>query len=106
DESDSSTVISPKEADDKSLSSNVPKGLKPGCLERKRHELNSPNLGGHLPHYTTLCYNLPLRKWAAVCKDNWTLLLRLSPKPSQNLNSLQNKPTASNRPSSVLEGNF
>ncbi|GBO01550.1 hypothetical protein AVEN_217264-1 [Araneus ventricosus] len=24
--------------------------LKPGNLERKRHELDSPNMGGHLPH--------------------------------------------------------
>ncbi|GBN29315.1 hypothetical protein AVEN_167141-1, partial [Araneus ventricosus] len=33
--------------------------LKPGDFGRKRHELDSPNLGGHLP--LTSCYNLPVR---------------------------------------------
>ncbi|GBL75997.1 hypothetical protein AVEN_234312-1 [Araneus ventricosus] len=48
--------------------------LKPGVFGRKRHELDSPNLGGHLPHHPTSCYNLPLRRseMAVVGKGNWT----------------------------------
>ncbi|GBO30115.1 hypothetical protein AVEN_73351-1 [Araneus ventricosus] len=48
--------------------------LNPGGIRSKRHELESPKLGGHLPH--------------------------------QTLTSPQKKPTASNRPSSLLRGNF
>ncbi|GBM74510.1 hypothetical protein AVEN_178448-1 [Araneus ventricosus] len=38
-----------------------------------RHELDSPNMGGHLPHHSTLCYNLPLRRseMGCGCKGNW-----------------------------------
>ncbi|GBN65432.1 hypothetical protein AVEN_82596-1, partial [Araneus ventricosus] len=45
----------------------------PGVFGRKRHELDSPNLGGHLPRSLTPCYNLPLRRreMGVVCKDNW-----------------------------------
>ncbi|GBM92807.1 hypothetical protein AVEN_182698-1 [Araneus ventricosus] len=46
------------------------------------------------------------RKWAAVCKDNWTSLPRLSPKRPQNLTSPEKKPTVSDRPSSMLKKNF
>ncbi|GBM90005.1 hypothetical protein AVEN_19330-1 [Araneus ventricosus] len=41
-----------------------------------------------------------------VGRDNWTPLSRLSPKRSQNLASPQKKPTASDRPSSLLRGSF
>ncbi|GBO34163.1 hypothetical protein AVEN_20986-1 [Araneus ventricosus] len=48
--------------------------LKPGLFGRKRYELDSPNLDGHLPHHPNPCYSLHLgaRKWAVVGKDNWT----------------------------------
>ncbi|GBM20152.1 hypothetical protein AVEN_274042-1, partial [Araneus ventricosus] len=51
--------------------------LKPGASGRKRHELDSPNLGGHLPHHHTSCYNHPLRcrEMSVVGKDNQTLYL-------------------------------
>ncbi|GBM67375.1 hypothetical protein AVEN_169604-1 [Araneus ventricosus] len=41
--------------------------LKPGDLWRKRHELDSPNQGGHLPHHPTSCYNLPLKNTDTGC---------------------------------------
>ncbi|GBM53399.1 hypothetical protein AVEN_103787-1 [Araneus ventricosus] len=80
--------------------------LKPELFGRKRHEMDSPNLGGHFPH--TPCYNFRqgTRKWAAVGKGNWIPLPRLSPKRSQNLTSPQKKPTASERPSLLLRGSF
>ncbi|GBM77863.1 hypothetical protein AVEN_24615-1 [Araneus ventricosus] len=49
-----------------------------------RHELDSPNLGVHLPQVKLA--SLP----------------RLPPKRSHNLNSSQKKPNASHRPSSLL----
>ncbi|GBM94204.1 hypothetical protein AVEN_55754-1 [Araneus ventricosus] len=42
-----------------------PTRLKPGPFDRKRHELDSPNLGGRLPPHT--CYNLPLRRMEMRC---------------------------------------
>ncbi|GBM90868.1 hypothetical protein AVEN_128319-1 [Araneus ventricosus] len=47
--------------------------LKLGVSGRKQHELDSPTLGGHLPHHLTLCYSFPedTRKWTAVGEDNW-----------------------------------
>ncbi|GBM67838.1 hypothetical protein AVEN_146986-1 [Araneus ventricosus] len=41
--------------------------LKPDGFGRKRHELGSPNLGGHLSHNPTLCYNLPERRKEMGC---------------------------------------
>ncbi|GBN11299.1 hypothetical protein AVEN_151131-1, partial [Araneus ventricosus] len=41
--------------------------LKPGVFGRKRHELDSPNLGGHLPHHSIFCHNLPLRLTEMGC---------------------------------------
>ncbi|GBN85205.1 hypothetical protein AVEN_167983-1 [Araneus ventricosus] len=41
-----------------------------------------------------------------VRKDNWTPLPRLALKRSQNLTSPQKTPTASDRLSSLLKGNF
>ncbi|GBM61101.1 hypothetical protein AVEN_273034-1 [Araneus ventricosus] len=43
----------------------------PGLFRMIRHELDSPNLGGHLPHP---CYNVPLRPMdmGVVGKNNWT----------------------------------
>ncbi|GBM42288.1 hypothetical protein AVEN_56455-1, partial [Araneus ventricosus] len=35
--------------------------LKPRAFGRKRHELDYPNLGDHLPPHLIPCYNLPLR---------------------------------------------
>ncbi|GBM63001.1 hypothetical protein AVEN_12280-1 [Araneus ventricosus] len=68
--------------------------LKQRVLGRKRHELDSPNLGGYLPHHPAPSYNLPLRhtEMAVVGKDNWTpysayLLSDLRTSP-------QKKPTA------------
>ncbi|GBN36077.1 hypothetical protein AVEN_170148-1, partial [Araneus ventricosus] len=48
--------------------------LKPALFGRIRHELNSPNLRGHLPQHPTPAINSPLgaQKWAVVGKDNWT----------------------------------
>ncbi|GBM35713.1 hypothetical protein AVEN_58398-1 [Araneus ventricosus] len=46
------------------------------------------------------------RKWAVVGKDNWTPLPRSTPKQSQNLTSPQKKAIASDRPPSLLRGNF
>ncbi|GBN73901.1 hypothetical protein AVEN_23917-1 [Araneus ventricosus] len=57
------------------------------------HELDTPNLHGHLPHLPSLCYSLPLRrtKWDVVGKDNCTLYranllsdLRISPPNEDN----------------------
>ncbi|GBO26951.1 hypothetical protein AVEN_148995-1, partial [Araneus ventricosus] len=47
--------------------------LKLGYSERLRHELDSPNLRGHMPHHRTPCSNLPLRHMEMGCggKDNW-----------------------------------
>ncbi|GBL92421.1 hypothetical protein AVEN_8113-1 [Araneus ventricosus] len=47
--------------------------LKPGDFGSKRHELDSPNLGGHLLHHPIPCYNLPkgVGKWPVVGKENW-----------------------------------
>ncbi|GBM99736.1 hypothetical protein AVEN_237663-1 [Araneus ventricosus] len=68
-----------------------------------RHELDSPRMGGHLPHPHTDCYNLPLRR-SETGKDNWTSYraylrsdLRTSP---------QKKPPSSNRSSPFLRENF
>ncbi|GBL92667.1 hypothetical protein AVEN_119068-1 [Araneus ventricosus] len=33
-----------------------------GALGRIRHELDSPNLGGRLPHHLTICCNLTLKR--------------------------------------------
>ncbi|GBM99228.1 hypothetical protein AVEN_182334-1 [Araneus ventricosus] len=41
--------------------------LKPGVFGRKRHELDLPNLGGHLPHNLILFYNFPLRRTEMGC---------------------------------------
>ncbi|GBO14514.1 hypothetical protein AVEN_88529-1 [Araneus ventricosus] len=41
--------------------------LKPGPFGRKRHELDSPNLGGHLPPHLTPSYKLPLRHTEMGC---------------------------------------
>ncbi|GBO21015.1 hypothetical protein AVEN_110004-1 [Araneus ventricosus] len=48
--------------------------LKPGLFWRIRHELDSPNFGGHLPHQPTPAVAFPYGalKWAVVGKDNWT----------------------------------
>ncbi|GBO26808.1 hypothetical protein AVEN_82608-1 [Araneus ventricosus] len=75
-----------------------------GLFGRMRHELNSPNLGGHLPCHLTPCYNLPLRCTKMGCDGQGLSdpLLRLSPKRFQNLTSRQKKPTASGRLSSML----
>ncbi|GBL87733.1 hypothetical protein AVEN_81344-1 [Araneus ventricosus] len=82
--------------------------LKQELFWRIRHELNSPNLGGHLPHNPNPCCNLPLRPMEMGCgTQGWLAPLpRLYPKRSQNLISPQKKPTASDRPSSLLRGNF
>ncbi|GBN35586.1 hypothetical protein AVEN_183899-1 [Araneus ventricosus] len=81
--------------------------LKPGTFGRKRHELESPNLGGHLPPSTpAITFPSGARKWDAVCKGIWIPLPQLSPKRSQNLISPQKKPTASDGPSSLLKGKF
>ncbi|GBM07584.1 hypothetical protein AVEN_230022-1 [Araneus ventricosus] len=80
--------------------------LKPVLSGRKRHELDSPNLGGHLPPPPAITFSEGARKWAVVDKDNWTSLPRLSPKQSQNLTSFPKKPTASDQPSLLLRGNF
>ncbi|GBO11698.1 hypothetical protein AVEN_97398-1, partial [Araneus ventricosus] len=47
--------------------------LKPGDFGRKRHDLDSPNLGDHLPHHPIPCYNLlkGAGKWPVVGKENW-----------------------------------
>ncbi|GBN72327.1 hypothetical protein AVEN_207289-1 [Araneus ventricosus] len=82
------------------------KPLKPR-LGRKRHELDSPSLDGHLPYHPTPTITFPsdARKWNVVGKDNWEPLPSLSNKRSQDLTSPQKKPTALDRPSSVLRGN-
>ncbi|GBO19311.1 hypothetical protein AVEN_219649-1, partial [Araneus ventricosus] len=41
--------------------------LKQGLFGRKRLELGSPNLGGHLSPYLTPCYNLSLRRTEMGC---------------------------------------
>ncbi|GBL98380.1 hypothetical protein AVEN_187719-1 [Araneus ventricosus] len=41
--------------------------LKPEPFGRKRHELDSPNLGCHLQHHSTSFYNLPLRRPEMGC---------------------------------------
>ncbi|GBN12695.1 hypothetical protein AVEN_110749-1 [Araneus ventricosus] len=41
--------------------------LKPKPFARKRHELDSPNLGGRLPHLSTPCSNLHLRRTEMGC---------------------------------------
>ncbi|GBM40657.1 hypothetical protein AVEN_111285-1 [Araneus ventricosus] len=52
------------------INSLIPKRLfsscsfQPGLFGRERHELDSPNVGGPLPHP---CYNLPLRRTEMVC---------------------------------------
>ncbi|GBO17348.1 hypothetical protein AVEN_132735-1 [Araneus ventricosus] len=81
--------------------------FKTGSFGRIRHELDSPNQGGHLPHPTTCC-NLPLRRTEIVCGGQGSLdpLPRLSPNRSQNITSTQKKPTVSDRPSSFLRENF
>ncbi|GBN03984.1 hypothetical protein AVEN_137141-1 [Araneus ventricosus] len=81
--------------------------FKAGSFGRIRHELDSPNQGGHLPHPTTCC-NLPLRRTEIGCGGQGSLdsLPRLSSKRSQNITSTQKKPTASDRPSSFLRENF
>ncbi|GBO29419.1 hypothetical protein AVEN_11085-1 [Araneus ventricosus] len=81
-------------------------GTVPLKTGRIHHELNSPNLGGHLPHHPTPCYNQPLRRTEMGCGWQGYLdpLSHLSPKRSQNLTFLQTKPTASDRPSSMLRG--
>ncbi|GBO25029.1 hypothetical protein AVEN_161915-1 [Araneus ventricosus] len=72
----------------------------------RRHEFVSPNLGGRLPPHP--CYNLPLKLTEMGCGSQWKLdpLQRISPKRSQYLTSPQMKPTASDRPSPLLKGNF
>ncbi|GBN64587.1 hypothetical protein AVEN_189781-1 [Araneus ventricosus] len=82
--------------------------LKPGVFGRKRHELDSPNLGGHLPRHSTLYYNLLLRRTEMGCgwQGQLYLLPHLSPKRPQNFTSPQMKTTASDRPSSLLREIF
>ncbi|GBO29875.1 hypothetical protein AVEN_56735-1, partial [Araneus ventricosus] len=60
--------------------------LKPGLFGRKRHELDSPNLGGHLPRHPTPWYNLSLRCTEMGCGAQGELdpLSRLSPKRSED----------------------
>ncbi|GBN05697.1 hypothetical protein AVEN_95472-1, partial [Araneus ventricosus] len=41
--------------------------LKPGLFGRIQHELDSPNLGGYLPHQPTSCCNLPFRRTEMGC---------------------------------------
>ncbi|GBN75939.1 hypothetical protein AVEN_255327-1 [Araneus ventricosus] len=41
--------------------------LKPELFGKMQHELDSPNMGGHLPHHPKPCYNLPLRRSETVC---------------------------------------
>ncbi|GBN70254.1 hypothetical protein AVEN_176534-1, partial [Araneus ventricosus] len=71
--------------------------LKPGVFGRKLYELDSSNLGGHLPYHPIPCYNFPFRRremgydWQGQLDP----LPRFSPKRSQNLTSSQKKPTAS-----------
>ncbi|GBO14260.1 hypothetical protein AVEN_135367-1 [Araneus ventricosus] len=62
----------PKSALDFSTPASAP--LKPGVFVRKQFELDSPNLGGHLTHHPTHCYNLPLsvRKWVVVGEQTLT----------------------------------
>ncbi|GBM33684.1 hypothetical protein AVEN_54815-1 [Araneus ventricosus] len=77
-------------------------------LGRIRHELDSPNLGGHLPHLPNPCCNLPLRRTKMGCCGQG----EMEPPPplyrkrSQKLPSPQKKPPALDRPSSLLRGNF
>ncbi|GBO35268.1 hypothetical protein AVEN_247508-1 [Araneus ventricosus] len=81
--------------------------LKQGSFGRKPHELDSSNLGGHLPPHLLLLASLKTHgnglRFAKIIGHH---LPRLSPKQSQNLTSPQKKPTASDRPSSLLKGNF
>ncbi|GBM53018.1 hypothetical protein AVEN_265975-1 [Araneus ventricosus] len=60
--------------------------LKPGLFGRKRHELDSPNLGGHFLLHSPF-YNLPLRRTEMCCGGQGQLdpLPRSSPKRSRNL---------------------
>ncbi|GBN22519.1 hypothetical protein AVEN_187823-1 [Araneus ventricosus] len=44
-----------------------PAPLKPATFGRNRHELDSPNLDGHLPPHHTSCYNLPLGRTEMGC---------------------------------------
>ncbi|GBN00778.1 hypothetical protein AVEN_168995-1 [Araneus ventricosus] len=70
--------------------------LKSGLFGRMRHELNSPNLGGHLPHPYPL-YSLPLKRTEMGCDGQEQLDRRpcLSPKRCRNLTTSQKKPNAS-----------
>ncbi|GBM17295.1 hypothetical protein AVEN_237283-1 [Araneus ventricosus] len=47
--------------------------LKPGLLRRERHKLDSPNLGGHLPHRPTPCYKLRLKLTEMGCGSQVSL---------------------------------
>ncbi|GBO29206.1 hypothetical protein AVEN_117876-1 [Araneus ventricosus] len=60
--------------------------LKPGYFGRLRHELDSPNLRGHLPHHP--CCNPPLRRTEMGCggEDNW------NPYSAYLLSDLRNPP--------------
>ncbi|GBN18484.1 hypothetical protein AVEN_181819-1 [Araneus ventricosus] len=79
--------------------------FKTGTFWEEAPEFSQP--GGHLPHHTT-----PAKPSLKVHGNGLWLariigpLPRLSPKPSQNLNYPQKKLTASDRPSSLLRGNF
>ncbi|GBO44728.1 hypothetical protein AVEN_2093-1 [Araneus ventricosus] len=65
--------------------------LNPEGFGRKRHELDTPNLGGHSHHHPAPAITFPsgARKWAVVDKNNWFHLPHLSPKRSQNVTSPQ-----------------
>ncbi|GBN59195.1 hypothetical protein AVEN_189343-1 [Araneus ventricosus] len=76
-----------------------------GVSGGKRHELDSPNLNGHLSHHPALLYNLPLRRAEIGCGWQGKLnpVPRFTLKPFQNLTSPHKKPNASDWPASVLK---
>ncbi|GBM96134.1 hypothetical protein AVEN_153259-1 [Araneus ventricosus] len=83
--------------------------LKPRLLGRIPHELDSPNLGGHLPHHPISV--IPSLKahgnglWLArIIGPSIALISEAISEP--HLSSPQKKPTAADRPSSLLRGKF
>ncbi|GBM23456.1 hypothetical protein AVEN_181572-1 [Araneus ventricosus] len=72
--------------------------LKPGPFGRKRHELDSPKLGGRLPHHLTLISpSVKAHGNELQFSRIFGPPTRLSPKRSQNLTSPLKKPTVSDK---------
>ncbi|GBM62700.1 hypothetical protein AVEN_46518-1 [Araneus ventricosus] len=69
-----------------------------------RLEVDSSNLCCHLPHHPTPTITFPssARKWAVMDKDNSTLYTAYLLSDFRTLPPLKKKPTASDRPSSLL----